>query len=644
MAAVFLREVQFTNFRCFGPEPVRLEMPTSIGALVGTNGSGKTAALAGLQRMFGTSTEARRIRPTDFHVTPDEGTPEQRCLALEALFEFPELESDDVDHQAVPQFFKQLVVDDAGAMVARLQLRATWTADGSVDGEVRQDLYAVSTLSDDPSEDELHRVDPHDRSRVQVVYVPPARIATTHVTQFLRGRLWRAARWSDGLQHRVSTAAGDLNSALTDEAAVAAVTEALASRWGALHSAGTDTEPSFRAAPPELSELIGDVALYFEPAAAGVDRRADELSEGQQSLLQIAMTATALDIEAQLAAGALADAFDVDSMALPALTIVALEEPENSLSPFYLSRIVSQLESIASSGRAQAIVSSHSASVLRRIDPADVRYIRHNDGSRRSSIRRLTLPNALDEAEKYIREAVRAYPELYFARAVVLGEGDTEELILPALARARGVDVDQSFVAVVPLGGRHVDHMWALLHDLDIPYVTLLDLDTGRKGGGVGRLRTIVDKLIELEVTATTIAPDVDDPEAEIANLRADPDSVDVDAWLGRLRKLAVYYSAPLDLDWSMLTAFPVAYQHLGDEQHGPDASLPYNAVFGTGNGDGLEWADVELLRWYRYLFVTRGKPSTHLSALTRLSPEELATGTPEPLAALLDHVQTLIG
>ena len=63
---------------------------------------------------------------------------------------------------------------------------------------------------------------------------------------------------------------------------------------------------------------------------------------------------------------------------------------------------------------------------------------------------RSTSPSAEEEASKFIREAVRTYPELYFARFVVLGEGASEEVVLPRLAEAMGLDIDRSFVAVVP--------------------------------------------------------------------------------------------------------------------------------------------------------------------------------------------------
>ena len=63
-------------------------------------------------------------------------------------------------------------------------------------------------------------------------------------------------------------------------------------------------------------------------------------------------------------------------MGLPALTILAVEEPENSLSPFFLSRIVGQMLDLAGGRRAQTLVSSHSPSVLAHVQPECVRHFR----------------------------------------------------------------------------------------------------------------------------------------------------------------------------------------------------------------------------------------------------------------------------
>jgi hypothetical protein len=53
-------------------------------------------------------------------------------------------------------------------------------------------------------------------------------------------------------------------------------------------------------------------------------------------LLHIALTAATLDLEAAIAAGDHAGHFDLQASALPSLTLLAIEEPENNLSPFEL--------------------------------------------------------------------------------------------------------------------------------------------------------------------------------------------------------------------------------------------------------------------------------------------------------------------
>ncbi|WGR70334.1 MULTISPECIES: ATP-dependent endonuclease [unclassified Bradyrhizobium] len=106
---------------------------------------------------------------------------------------------------------------------------------------------------------------------------------------------------------------------------------------------------------------------------------------------------------------------------------------------------------------------------------------------RKTVVKRIELPED-QEALKFVREGVQAFPELYFSRFVILGQGDSEEVVLPRLLAAKGILVDDESISAVPLGGRHVNHFWRLLHGLGIPHVTLLDLDLARYHGGWGRI------------------------------------------------------------------------------------------------------------------------------------------------------------
>lgn len=63
-----------------------------------------------------------------------------------------------------------------------------------------------------------------------------------------------------------------------------------------------------------------------------------------------------------------------------------------------------------------------------------------------TKVRAITLPDKekLADQYKFIKEAVKAYPELYFAKLVVLGEGDSEEIILPKIWNAKMVMLIQA--------------------------------------------------------------------------------------------------------------------------------------------------------------------------------------------------------
>jgi len=641
---MYIERLVLSGFRGFGPEPTTIDLRPGLTAFVGANGAGKTAVMQSMQRMFGITSDQRRLRRQDFHIPANEGAaPSQRTLYLEAILAFPELQ-DGGDASAVPEFFQQMVADEAGHLKCRLRMEAVWTDDGSLEGLIEQKYWVVRTFGDFAEADCID-LKATDRARIQLIYVPASRDAASQVTAFLRGRLWRAINWSQGVRDTFATAGATLNNAFTGEAAVDVVVGAVHRRWQEVHSGGTDTTPVFRPIDLRFQEFIRKVEVVFRPDEAGRERAIEDLSDGQRSLFHLAMTAAIIDVEGEVAADPAAVGFQAGGVPLPALTLIAIEEPENNLAPFYLSRIVRQIEDLTQGPRAQAVVSSHSASILSRVDPEQVRHFRLDPADRTARVRPIRLPAGQEEAAKFIREAVRTYPELYFARFAVLGEGASEEVVLPRLAEVLDLDVDRSFVAIVPLGGRHVNHLWRLLSDLEIPYATLLDLDWGRDGGGWGRIKTTCAQLLAVGVQPNQLfnPPDPLGPQADLAAFDGydQANSQLLRDWVLFLRNHHVFYCTPLDLDYSMLTAFPAAYQVIEPGRQGPSPNGdPRSAVLGEqGRGDLYPAANDLALRWYRYLFLGRGKPSTHVRVLSSMDEASLAAGAPEELSALLQSI-----
>lgn len=647
------------NFRCFGPEPETVSLQIGVTAMVGANGAGKTAVLQALARLFGVSTSQRQVQTRDFHLRPGETElVSGAALSIECVLSFPELDGldDEAVADAVPDFFNHMAATGPGEpLKARIRLQATWTDDGTPDGTVEEDIRWINTLGDAYDWEECQRVVAVDRGTIQLVYVPATRNPADRVTDLLKGRLWRAAKWSDRLSKTTERGAKLIQKRFEREEPAAFIVERLTKRWQQVHEADTDTTPVLRLVESRLEELVRHVEFAFHPDEAGRERALADLSDGQRSLFHIALTAATLETERDALRLAAADSpFDQERLRRAHLTILAIEEPENSLSPFFLSRIMNQTRDISALDSAQVLISSHSASILSRIEPDEVRYFRLDTESRASSVKSLTLPDDATEAGKYVRLAVRAYPEIYFARFVVLGEGDSESIVLPLLAEAMGVPLDPSFVPIVPLGGRYVDHFWRLLDELKIPHATLLDLDLGRAHGGANTIRATVESLAEIGNDLSDNL-DVEMGEVDLAALPELSDEEVTDGfadnkWMQALKDEGVFFSDPLDLDFAMLAAFPDAYKVLDAGARGPDDSedalerKKAVTLKNGGNADLYEddWDDCFI--WYPYLFLSRSKPETHLAALNRIPSADLAAKAPAELRALVEQIETKLG
>ena len=418
-----IERVTLTNFRCFGPDPVEIDLSPDITAFIGANGSGKTAVLQALSRLFGVTNDLRRVRRQDFHVPQDEDLLlAERTFSVEVLLDFPELrdssgsDGEESDASAVPEFFHQMAVDDHGHLKCRLRFDASWTDDGSVEGDIKSQLQAIRTLEDQFEEADCSNLTSADRRRIQLVYVPSMRDGESQVASFLRGRLWRAISWSDEFRQGVMASGGAINEAFSQQLGVGTVLKSVRDRWDAVLGASVDSYavPDLRLVDQRFEELIRRIEVVLTPGETGRPVQLREVGDGERSLFHIAMTLSTIEIEAMIRSEH-AEGFIDDRLALPALTLLALEEPENNLAPFFLSRIVNEvLRLTTDSPHIQAILSSHSASLLGRVSPDDVRHFRLDMPARTSVVRAITLPDGPEQESKFVREAVRSYPELYF--------------------------------------------------------------------------------------------------------------------------------------------------------------------------------------------------------------------------------------
>lgn len=636
-----LTYLRISNFRSFGETPTTISLRT-LTFLLGPNGSGKTAVLHALVRMFGFDRTMRRIQKSDFHVPDgfDATNVDSYPLKLwiEAEFRFSELKSNGKKLYTIPSNFGHMRLNDGDDVpTVRFRLDAQLDADG----DIEEKLTYVLEADEDGTPKKSADVPKLDRASIQVHYLPARRDPTDHISYAatsLLGRLFRAANWS-GEQAAIATLSEKITSVLQKNAAVTGINSRLSSSWAKLHKGSYYSQPALSFGKSDIDGLLKYLTLTFSPGHGEADVDFSRLGDGQKSMLYLSLVFSVQELGRQILEGK-AKGWDIEKLQPPIFSMLAVEEPENSLSPHHLGRVVKCLSDFSRHIGGQALVATHSPSLLKRVEPEAIRYLRL-DAKRHSVVKTIALPPKESEAHKYVREAVQAYPDLYFSKLVILGEGDSEEILIPRIFQSLGQDSDTIGVSVVPLGGRHVNHFWRLLNDLDIPHATLLDLDLGRYQGGWGRIRYAADQILLHSQSPVSYKKE------DVAALPKwnSGDKVLVSKlgkeWLTKLEEHGVFFSSPLDIDFAMLENFTAAYEVDHDALEEPSEEI-IDAVLGKNHHGEEQYAgdQQQLFDHYHQRFKLGSKPVAHLTALATLDDATLKANAPTSIERLLTYVE----
>lgn len=684
-----LSKLKLMNYRCFGSEE-QVILIDDLTTFIGNNSAGKTAALSALNCMFSENSGDRILKRSDFHL-PKEMAPdemESQNLYIEAVFEFEELQSETGGGEyAIPIFFQHLVVDNPGGLpYLRIRLEATWEKSSTIDGSIDSKISYITCPESVEIEENHHApAARRDLDKIRVVYIPAVRDPSRQLKNASGTMMYQvmsSINWSEETKGNVKAKIKELNEQFEGEKGVSMFGTSLAEQWKAYDSDDRYSTASLRFNSTDIETSIRKTEVVFEPTETGKEYTINQMGDGLRSLFYISLVDSILDVEGKMQREIEADPENTSfSRKPPILTIVALEEPENHIAPHLLGRLVGNLRNIAGKSNAQAIMTSHSPAIVKRVDPENLRYFRMDKDLLASKVRSITLPKkeSAQDQYKYIKEAVRAYPELYFAKLVILGEGDSEEIILPKYWEALNGSIDVGGISIVPLGGRHVNHFWRLLNDLQIPHITLLDLDREREGGGWGRIKYALKQLLTNGYDRTELLNTekgmMTDEELEGMSEWNINDTKLMQAWIDWLENYNVFFSAPLDIDFMMLEQMELEYKKSLDTTEGPRLEVTVDeekkriliqTIEGTGayrteyetrikkdikstlkeeGGDGSTYSaeQQKLMVWYTYFFLNRGKPSTHIAVLSRLSDEAIKDNIPPVLKRLMETAERIL-
>lgn len=178
--------------------------------------------------------------------------------------------------------------------------------------------------------------------------------------------------------------------------------------------------------------------------------------------------------------------------------ILALEEPEIYLHPQAQRNLFRILREIASTGL-QVIISTHSNNfvdteffdsigLVRKVDDPENKGCQHTTLTLVSKAELLEhcYRTGVPEGKATIENITEYYKstsnyrlnEAFFARFLILVEGETEELALPEYLAAVGLNCDQKGVSVIAVQGKNqIPKYWRLFGKFKIPMLVVFDND-----------------------------------------------------------------------------------------------------------------------------------------------------------------------
>ncbi len=661
-----LTKIKIQNFQCYGPKEEEI-LIDNFTTLIGANNSGKTATLKALEKLFGISRKSRIITKLDFHIPKEEliDSIDSLDLNIETVFTFPELikEKERNEHdEEIAAFFKHCIVDDPGGIpYVRIRLEAKWNRSQLPEGEIDYNLKYILSPENTPKDEEKTERIPHNmKGAIQMVYVPALRNPSKQLKNATGTIIWRLMQyvsWSKESKKIIMNKINELNSIFSENIALKDIEESINYDWNNFNDIDFFSKANLEFSTNEFSELLKKIGMNFQPGPDENKLSIEQIGDGLRSLFYISLVCSLLRIEKRILFKE-SKSFINEGHSIPFLTIVCIEEPENHLAPHLLGRIMENLLNLTDDEIAQVIITSHSPSILKRVDPENIRYLRINLTNNTTKVMVIDLPIKEEEAFKYVKEAVRSYPELYFSKVVILVEGDSEILIIPRIFEIPKSSIDRDYISVVPLGGKYVNHFWKLLNSLEIPNITLLDFDIYKKI--IDPIEYICKELKQYRDDIIIGGKNLN--EINIGKLN----NLSVEKKLRVIKileKYDIFFSYPLDFDYLMLLSFSDEYKKIYESKK-PKGGEP-NVIKHKGESDyetklnnyvksnfssdfDIEKSifqtieEKELLAWHKYLF-SDNKPAVHFLFISQIEPNILEKRVPDVIKRMRKKILKIL-
>lgn len=465
---MFLCGLKITNFRCFGEgdDSFECSLKPGLTAIVGQNDAGKTAVMDALRFALGTTDqEWYRLEDEDFHRAGENQSTQitiqcQFSLTADETGAFIEYLTYSNDGTASPSLYVNWTAKDIGERRRgrpnrRIEACAGRDGDGpSFAPEVRELLWATYLK---PLRDADQALSAGRGSRLSQILSSTKHVSASGV-EYIKDEVVEAGKLS---VRGIGDYANDL---LESHDGVKMARGAVDQHLKSFTLKGDAAQSRIRVgahsnADARLRQLLEklDLSLWGN-GKSGL---------GTNNTLFMACEMILLAQESEVVS-----------------KLLLIEEPEAHLHPQKQLRVMKALQDLAENNGIQVIVTTHSpnlASVIKLDNLVLLWKSRAYSLGREST---MLSESDYDFLQRFL-DVTKA--NLFFARGVLIVEGDAENILLPTLATILGRDFTENGVSIVNVGGvglgryarifKRKDTKSNAHKSLDIPIACVTDMD-----------------------------------------------------------------------------------------------------------------------------------------------------------------------
>lgn len=447
---MYLKQISIKNFRKFGndssTEDLKVNFQPGLNVIVGENDSGKTAIIDGIKLLLGTvSDDYDRIQDEDFYCNK-EGVFSNNFY-IEGYFT-------GLSDEEAGLFLEWLSFDEEGSYELRVVLEVNKKKNDNGQEYIERVLLAGEKNCET-------RLDGKVKTILKTTYLKPLRDANTELRPGFKSRLAQilkahsSFKIDNGHKHKLESIMEEANSEIEkyfmkdyeDGRSIKSDVEGILSRFYDVKDSDK-ANTNVAVTPSNLKSILNRLSL---------DTNSINLGLGNMNLLFIATELILLENSTSI------------NFRGPHITLI--EELEAHLHTQAQIRLVKHLEEIVQeSNTTQFILTSHSTNLVSSINPNKLIYL--YDGIAHPLSKEYTLLE--DDDYRFLERFLDSTKSnLFFAKGLILVEGDSEMLLLPAISELIGIPLHQYGISLVNIGGTSFERYVKLFSTMAEPTIKL---------------------------------------------------------------------------------------------------------------------------------------------------------------------------